>query len=156
LRFVLSVALSGAAALALAGCTPTVSLEPAPAATDPDCAAIVVRLPDTVAGAQRRDTDAQGTAAWGTPASVLLHCGVPVPGPTTDRCISIDNVDWVEDASKDPVFTYTTYGRDPATQVTIDAGAISGSTALTDVSRAVGALPAQGACVGAEDVTPPS
>lgn len=131
------------------------SLAPAPAATDPGCAAIVVRLPAVVAGAARRETDAQGTAAWGSPASVLLHCGVPVPGPTTDRCISIDHVDWVEDASRAPLYTYRTYGRDPATEVTIDTGAVSGSTALTDLSSAVAVLPARGACVGAEDVTPP-
>ncbi|BDZ46293.1 hypothetical protein GCM10025866_22020 [Naasia aerilata] len=109
-------------------------------------------MPATVAGAARRDTDAQATAAWGSPASVILHCGVPVPGPTTDRCISIDDVDWVEDGSRSPIYTYTTYGRDPATEVTIDTSAISGSDALTEITGAVGVLPPDGGCVGAEDV----
>jgi hypothetical protein len=151
-RRIRTAAVGVVAALALAGCAPTVSLDPAPDAANADCAAILVRLPGAVAGAERRDTDAQATAAWGSPASVILHCGVPVPGPTTDRCISIDDVDWVEDASRAPVYTYTAYGRDPATQVTIDTTEVSGSTALVDVTAAVGVLPAQGACVGAEDV----
>ena len=128
------------------------SLDPAPDAADPDCAAIIVRLPDELAGAERRDTDAQATAAWGSPASVLLHCGVPAPGPTTERCISIDEVDWVEDASDEPIYTYTSYGRDPATEVPIDSSLVSASTALTELTAAVAALPAQGGCVGAEDV----
>ncbi len=112
----------------------------------------MVRLPDALAGAERRDTDAQSTAAWGSPASVLLHCGVPVPGPTTLRCISIDDVDWIEDASDEPVYTYTSYGRDPATEVTIDSTLISASTVLTELTPAVAAVPAQGGCVGPEDV----
>ena len=128
------------------------SLDPAPDAENADCAVIVVALPDTVAGAERRDTDAQSTAAWGSPASIVLHCGVAVPGPTTDRCISIDDVDWVEDASEEPIYTYTSYGRTPATEVTIDSTAVSASTALTELTDAVGALPAQGGCIGAEDV----
>jgi len=94
----------------------------------------------------------RATAAWGSPASVLLHCGVPVPGPTTERCISIDEVDWVEDASDEPIYTYTSYGRDPATEVPIDSSLVSASTALTELTPAVAALPAQGGCVGAEDV----
>ena len=144
--------MSAGAAATLAGCAPTVSLDPAEDAANPDCAEIIVRLPPDLAGAERRDTDAQATAAWGSPASVILHCGVAVPGPTTERCISIDDVDWVEDASEDPVFTYTSYGRDPATEVTIDSRLISASNALTEVTPAVGTLPAQGGCVGAEDV----
>ncbi len=151
MRAALAVAVVAGAA-ALTGCAPTVSLDPAPAAADPECAAIMVRLPGTVAGADRRDTDAQSTAAWGSPASVLLHCGVPVPGPTTQRCISIDDVDWVEDATDEPIYTYTTYGRDPATEVTIDSTLISASTVLTELTPAVGSVPAEGGCVGAEDV----
>ena len=40
------------------------------------------RLPETVDGLERRETNAQATGAWGNPASVLLRCGVPTPGPT--------------------------------------------------------------------------
>ncbi|MCU1571820.1 MAG: hypothetical protein JWR33_2561 [Naasia sp.] len=149
----------GAAALlasALAGCAPAVDLDPAEDAADVACASIVVRLPASLGDAARRDTDAQGTAAWGDPAAVLLHCGVPVPGPTTARCVSVNGVDWVEDATDAPVYTYTTYGRDPATSVTIDSAAASGYTVLTDLSEAVKAEPGTDACVGAEDVQAPA
>ena len=39
--------------LALAGCSQAVAFDAAPSASDPDCAAVVVRLPDTVAGLRR-------------------------------------------------------------------------------------------------------
>ena len=38
---------------------------------------------------------ARRTAAWGDPSQVILRCGVNVPGPTTDRCVSVNDVDWV-------------------------------------------------------------
>ena len=72
-----------AALIALTGCAPTVTLEPAADAANPECAEVIVRLPDTVDNNDYRHTDAQGTGAWGDPAAVLLRCGVPVPGPTT-------------------------------------------------------------------------
>lgn len=146
------VPVAALAALLLAGCAPAVDLDPAADAVNADCAEIVVRLPDRLVDTDRRQTDAQATAAWGSPAAVILHCGVAAPGPTTDRCISIDEVDWVEDASEAPVFTYTSYGRDPAVEVTIDTRLIPGSEALIDITTAVAALPAEGGCVGAEEV----
>ncbi|MEZ5191081.1 MAG: DUF3515 family protein, partial [Schumannella sp.] len=63
----------------LAACAPTVVMHPADDANNPDCAAVIVRLPDQVAGLDRRQTDAQSTAAWGDPDAVLLRCGVTVP-----------------------------------------------------------------------------
>jgi outer membrane murein-binding lipoprotein Lpp len=54
--------------LVLAGCAQAVPFDPAADASDPDCAAVVVRLPDTVAGLAERETNAQGTGAWGQPA----------------------------------------------------------------------------------------
>lgn len=147
-----SLAPLAAAVLLLAGCAPAVDLDPSADAANPDCAEIIVRLPDRLVDTERRPTDAQSTAAWGSPSTVLLRCGVPVPGPTTARCISIGDVDWVEDASADPVFTYRTYGRDPATEVTIDTRLIQGAQALMEISAAVAALPADGGCVGADDV----
>jgi hypothetical protein len=140
---------------ALTACTPTVSLSAAKDAANPACAEISVRLPETIDEQALRQTDAQATAAWGEPASVLLRCGVDSPGPTTDRCISISGVDWVEDASNEPIFRYTTYGRTPATEVIIDSEKASGTDALTDLSNVVAVLPSDGACVGAQDVELP-
>src|SRR4051794_17572569 len=75
-----------AASALLSGCAGTVGMEPAADATDPACADVIVRLPDTAADVDRRETDAQGTGAWGDPASVLLRCGVEPSGPTTLPC----------------------------------------------------------------------
>ena len=140
-----------AASVALAGCTQPVTFDAAPDAADPDCAAVVVRLPDTVAGQAERETNAQGTGAWGDPASVLLRCGVEPPGPTTDRCVSVDGVDWVIDESDAPRYLFTTYGRTPAVEVLIDNDVVSGTTAIADLSSAVSAIPSERGCTNVDD-----
>lgn len=149
-----AAALAVAGVGVLAGCTQPVTFDTAPDATDPDCAAVVVRLPDTVAGLGERETNAQGTGAWGQPASVLLRCGVEPPGPTTDRCVSVDGVDWIIDESDAPRFLFTTYGRTPAVEVLVDNDVVSGSTAIADLSPAVAAIPAEGGCVALDDAVP--
>lgn len=135
----------------LTGCTQAVPFDAAPDAKDAACADVVVRLPDDVAEQPKRETNAQGTGAWGTPAAVLLRCGVTPPGPTEDRCVSVDGVDWVIDESDPPRYRFTTYGRTPAVEVVVDNDVVSGTTAITDLSRAVSAIPADGACTTVED-----
>ncbi|PWC08301.1 DUF3515 domain-containing protein [Mycetocola zhujimingii] len=147
-----------AALIGLTGCSSAVTLEPAEDANNPACADVIVRLPDTVADKPKRETNAQSTAAWGSPAAVILRCGVAVPGPTTDPCIALNGIDWIADESEaaNDTYRYTTYGREPAVEVIINAdaatGGVSGTTALIDLSSAVSALPATTACVGPEDV----
>jgi hypothetical protein len=142
----------------LTGCVQAVPLQPADNANDPACADVTVRLPDTVAEKPKRETTAQATGAWGDPAAVLLHCGVAVPGPTTDACIALNGVDWIADESEaaDNTYRYTTYGRDPAVEVVINAdaetGGVSGTTALIDLTAAVKAIPATSACLAPGDV----
>lgn len=139
-----------AALLLLAGCASTVTLTPADDATNPACADVIVHLPDTVAGLASRETDAQATAAWGTPASVILHCGVPVPPPTAEfRCLTYDGVDWLIDDTGDPVVVATTYGRDPAVEVVMQGA--EGGVVLTDLSSAVAGIPAERACIAIGD-----
>ena len=74
------------AILVLSGCAGTVHLEPADDANNPLCAEVTVRLPQAIADQERRWTDAQATGSWGDPVSVLLSCGVTVPGPTFAAC----------------------------------------------------------------------
>ena len=131
-------------------------MTPARDATNPACADVIVHLPASVADEAARETNAQATGAWGDPAAVLLRCGVTVPGPTTLPCLNINGIDWIEDDSEAPIYRYTTYGRDPAIEIVVDSEAVSGSTALIDVSDAVGYVPATGACLGAEDVDLPT
>ena len=150
-RVALAVGLAVGGTIALAGCSQSVTFDAAPQATDPDCAAVIVRLPDVVAGQAERETNAQGTGAWGTPASVLLRCGVEPLGPTTDRCVSVDGVDWVIDESDAPRYLFTTFGRTPAVEVLIDNDVVSGTTAIADLSSAVSAIPAEGGCTNVDD-----
>ena len=145
--------------LALTACTAAVALPAADDATDPDCARVVVALPDTVAGLAARETDAQGTGAWGDPAYVILRCGVAPPPPTSAECLSVDGVDWIRDSTKDPNFLFTTYGRTPAVEVLIDSDGdpdnpddgVSGLEALTDLSSVVQLIPQANKCISPQD-----
>ncbi|MGY4857222.1 DUF3515 family protein [Cryobacterium sp. AP23] len=148
--------LLSAAAVVLAGCAAAVPMQPADDAVNPACANVVVHLPTTVADQPERETNAQATGAWGDPTAVLLTCGVTVPGPTTLPCVNINGIDWIEDDSEAPKYRYTTYGRDPATEVYIDSELVSGSTTLVDLADAVANVPASKQCLGADDVTLPS
>jgi hypothetical protein len=123
------------AAAGLAACAGTVAMEAAPEADDPACAAVSVRLPDTIAGQERRWTDAQATGAWGDPAAVLLTCGVAVPGPSELACQTVEGVDWLVDESEAPkYYRFTTFGRTPAVEVYIDYDVVGSADALRAVS----------------------
>lgn len=144
-----------ALALALSGCTATVSLEPAPAANDPACADVTVHLPASVDGQERRWTDAQATGAWGDPAAVILTCGVTPPGPTTLPCTPVAGVDWIIDDADAPRYRVTSFGRVPAVEIYLDNDVVSSATVLDELSRIVAVLPADGAvCTDAASTTP--
>ena len=128
----------------LAGCTSTVSLQPADASNDPRCADVSVRLPDAVDGQERRWTDAQATGAWGDPASVILTCGLEPPGPTTLPCQSVNGVDWIIDESDAPRYRVTTFGRTPAVEVYLDNDVVSSAAVLDSLSQIVAVLPTDG------------
>src|SRR5699024_8519056 len=107
---------------------------------------------DAVGDFDKRQTTAQATGAWGDPASVLLHCGVPPIGPTTMPCFSDDGVDWVRDDSEAPIYRFTTYGRTPADQA-VSANHQATRSALLDLSAAVSVIDQTKKCLNAEDVT---
>jgi hypothetical protein len=139
----------------LTGCSPTVALSPAASATSAKCASVVVLLPDTVSTLPQRETDAQGTGAWGEPPDIVLRCGVPVPDPTSKLpCDTVDGIDWILKADPDNVFTFTTYGRDPAVAVTVNAKDVKadGNQALNDLAIAVAAIPAKHHCIAPQEV----
>jgi len=151
---ILAAALALSAAIGLAGCSTTVSLQPADDAGNPTCADVIVRLPGSVDGQERRWTDAQATGAWGDPASVLLTCGVTPPGPTEAKCITIGGVDWIVDESEAPKYRVTTYGRTPAVEVYIDNEVVSPNNVLDRLSTSVGILPIDGECTSTETLLP--
>jgi hypothetical protein len=137
---------------ALTGCAQTVALDPAADAQNEGCAEIMVRLPDTVSDLPLRETNAQGTGAWGSPASVLLRCGVPVPDPTSALpCVLVDDVYWLRDDSDAPNYVFTTYGRDPATEVIVNRDVTSPGPALYDLVNAVAFATETGKCSEIED-----
>ncbi|MET4783022.1 DUF3515 family protein [Glaciihabitans sp. UYNi722] len=137
----------------LAACAPTVALEPAAHATNPGCAEIIVRLPDSVDNQAIRQTNAQATGAWGNPTSVLLRCGVAPPGPTAAACYTLKGIDWLVDDSKAPRYVFTTFGRDPATEVIVDSSHLtSGTAALLELANAIGSIKQTKECTTREDV----
>ena len=142
---------AAAAGLALTSCSPVVDVTPAKDAANAACAPMMLALPDAIGDARLRKTNAQATAAWGDPSQVILRCGVNVPGPTTDRCVSVNDVDWVIKEG-DPVWTLTTFGREPATEILMDPDKISSATVLADLSAAALKIPATRKCVGQEDL----
>ncbi|MBF4551715.1 DUF3515 domain-containing protein [Pseudoclavibacter sp. RFBJ3] len=148
-----AVIATAASVVLLTACnSASVPMEPAPDAAAPECAEVSVRLPSTVDGLELRLTNAQATGAWGTPAGVLLRCGVPTPGPTSEQCVSLSGIDWIVDDSQAPTYRFTSYGRTPAVEVVVDSDVASGTTVLVDLDDAVSRLPKTGACVGADDV----
>jgi len=129
-RTITAVAAALLGALALTGCTSSVSLTAAPDANNPLCADVSVRLPDSIDGEKRRWTDAQATAAWGDPTAIIFSCGVTPPGPTEAKCITIGGVDWIVDDTDPPRYRITTYGRMPAVEVFVDNEVVSPSYVL--------------------------
>lgn len=150
-RAAAAITAAGTAALALSACSPAVDVTAANDAANPACAPMMVALPDKIGDAALRKTNSQATAAWGDPSQVILRCGVNVPGPTTDRCVTVNDVDWVIKEG-DPYYTLTTYGREPATEILMDPDKISSATVLADLAAAAGKIKATRKCVGQEDL----
>lgn len=147
-----SAALLVTGVLVLAGCAGTVPLDPGPEANDPECAAISVRVPDTIGELERRTTNAQATAAWGEPAAVIYRCGLPEQGPSDLPCFDVDGVDWLLDESNAPRYVFTTYGRSPVTEVIVDVDFVAGADAVRALSPAVSVVEADARCLAATDV----
>ncbi|MDN4611275.1 DUF3515 family protein [Arthrobacter burdickii] len=139
--------------LALSGCASAVDVDPAGDAANARCADVMIALPPTVAENDQRETTSQATSAWGDPSKVVLRCGVTVPGPTTDPCVTVNDVDWVV-REGDPAWTATTYGRDPAVEVLFDPDEVASSTVLVELGDAVSRIGQTRACVGLSDATP--
>ncbi len=135
-----------AVTLLATGCSSVVDVEPATDAANPVCAEVMVALPDEVSENDLRETDSQATAAWGEPSKLIVRCGVTPPGPTTDRCVTVNGTDWVL-TEGDPAWTVTTYGRDPAVEAIFDPNEIPSSTVLVSLGSAVNAVPQTNKCL---------
>ncbi|WP_166972781.1 DUF3515 domain-containing protein [Brevibacterium atlanticum] len=142
------------AGVALSGCSRTVIVDPAEDAANPECADIMLTLPDEISGAKARTTSSQGTKAWGDPNIAVLRCGVTPPGPTTDQCVSVSGVDWISKPTDDDDSTwmFTSYGRTPAVEVLVNRKAESGNDVLAAISPALAKIKPDEKCVGADDL----
>ncbi len=123
--------------LLLTGCSATVVMDPAEDANNPYCAEVMVRLPSETASQQKRVTSSQSTAAWGEPVTVSLTCGLGPVEISALPCITAGDVDWLVDESDKPTYRFISFGRTPATVVTIDSTKVSGATVLEDLGLAV-------------------
>lgn len=123
--------------LILTGCSATVVMQPAEQANDPACAEVMVRLPQTTADQQKRVTSSQSTAAWGDPVAVSLTCGLKTVQVSNLACITAGDVDWLVDEADKPTYRFISFGRTPATVVTVDSTKASGATVLEDLGLAV-------------------
>lgn len=141
----------------LAGCSQAVGVAAAPHATDPDCARVVLALPQTLGDdLERVRTSSQATAAWGSTAqAVTLRCGVEVPPPTTEQCVTVETasgsrIDWLVQADAGTSdWTFVTYGRDPAVEVHIpaDVAAERSTSFLDGLGTAIAQVEATRACL---------
>lgn len=130
-------------------CTGEPAIEAAPAGGGPACAQIARQLPERVLGKGRVPVDAAGAAAWGDPA-IVLRCGLPMPGPTSDPCLTVNDVDWLYAGDDEDDARFITYGRDPAVEVVVPQsyGRQNAAAALPGLATALKTVPASKRCVG--------
>jgi hypothetical protein len=137
--------------LTVAGCGSASTVEPAPNAGAGACKSLIGRVPRTVLGAPRNTLDVTGAASWGDPA-VVLRCGVTPPGPTTDRCVEANGLDWVFSETK-TTYQFVSYGRNPAIEVRVPASIdrTEAPNALIDLADAVRPIAVTTKCVGLDE-----
>lgn len=148
-RVPLAVAAAVLTATVLAGCAHPLVVEAAEYAADPDCAEVMLAVPDAVGGLEVRGTTSQATQAWGEEYEIVARCGVEPPGPTTEQCVTVDTpaatVDWLVSESGD-AWVAVTFGRSPAVELTVPkvrADEAVGDV-LAELSPAAGRAPANG------------
>lgn len=144
----IGVALALVIGASLAGCAHAVTTIAAPSATLSACADVLVNLPQQVGAADRREVTAQATAAWvnNDRPAIVLTCGVTPPGPSTDPCTRVGEVDWVVD-EVDAQVRYRSFGRIPAVQIEVPLDQQDGvDLLLSSASATLAAQPAERAC----------
>ena len=106
-------------------------------------------------GLERRTTTSQASRAWGGPDPIVLRCGVEPPGPSTERCIGIedasgDSVDWLALQAED-AWAFVTYGRVPSVEVVVPVAALAidgqPTAPLADLGYAVSATTVERTCL---------
>ncbi|MCY0906219.1 DUF3515 family protein [Arthrobacter sp. H14-L1] len=130
---------------------PAVEIKAAADAANPECANLLAKLPNTVAGLNRQETSGRSTAVWGTPSGIVLRCGVRAPGPTTQTCATVNGIDWLVNETADTI-TLTTYGRTPASEVLVRIDNAHAGEVPATLAAAISGTPPVARCVGTADV----
>lgn len=115
--------------------------------TDDICANVVIGLPDTLDGRQKRAvTGHPGSLAWGDPP-ITLVCGVPKPEgiETETNIIAVNGVDWLVKEATDTSdyglpgenVLWTAVDREVYVSVAVPADA-SGSGVISPISKVLG------------------
>lgn len=148
-RLVAAAASAVLAVPVLVGCSHPAVIDAAPYAADPECARVMLAIPETVGGLEMRATTSQATQVWGDRFAISARCGVEPPGPTTEQCVQVDTpeatVDWLLTEEADD-WVAVTFGRSPAFELTVPkirADEAVGEV-LAELSPAAGLAPTNG------------
>jgi len=127
-------ALGVLASVALAGCSQPLIVDPALYAADPDCADVMLAVPDELGGLPARGTTSQATSAWGKDYPIVARCGVEPPGPTADTCTEVNTpsvtMGWLITEEGDD-WLAVTFGHSPALELRVPK--VRADAAVTDV-----------------------
>ncbi|MEU0161903.1 DUF3515 family protein [Streptomyces sp. NPDC006261] len=127
---------------------PHYNVRPGAQAGNAHCGRITENAPGKLAGHTKHATKLAGVALWGD-SNIILRCGVAEIGPTSDPCFSADGVDWVIDTarSSDTKKVITTYGRTPATEVTVTHSPKAPDEVLVALSALIAPIAQTSQCV---------
>ncbi|MFE2291993.1 DUF3515 family protein [Streptomyces sp. NPDC059452] len=112
------------------------------------CGRIKENAPSKLAGHPKHATEMAGVALWGD-SNILLRCGVDPIRPTTDPCFTADGVDWVIDTarSSETKKVIITYGRIPATEVTVTHSLKAPDEVLVELSALIAPIEQTTPCI---------
>ncbi len=132
------------AALVLAACSSGVDVRVPELAAAPACVAASQHWPADVSKLPSVATTPASPAvhAWGDPA-VIARCGVATPGPSTDGCLTVNDVDWLATPLSDGT-KFVTYGRAPALEVLVPKDYAPEGSLLPAFTAAATQLPTTG------------
>ncbi|WP_062211758.1 DUF3515 family protein [Demequina oxidasica] len=142
-------ALAVLSAIALAGCTQPLIVAPALYAADPDCADVMLSVPDTLGGLDVHATSSQATSSWGDDYPIVARCGVEPPGPTSESCTEVKTpsvtMGWLIEEDGDD-WLAVTFGHSPALEMRVPKVRADAAVAdvLAEVSDAAALAPTNG------------
>jgi hypothetical protein len=127
---------------------PGYEIRPGAEAGDAQCRRITGSAPGELAGQPRHSTGSPGVVVWGD-RDIVLRCGIPGLGPTTDPCFAVDGIDWVIDSARSDRTkkVIISYGRAPATEVTFARPMDTLDAALIDLSALIAPIQQTERCV---------